>query len=108
MIALKDKVLTNCMPGMCLEECVPVVKELMENPCFNGTLRTKNLLAMVNHWDNEVKLQYYEFWYRADSCLEQLRQTETCNHEQTVTTNAATGTPGVTMSIFVIFLLSLL
>lgn len=50
----------------------------MSNPCLNGTLRDLNLLNMDFTWDSDKKLEYYDFWYRADSCMQKLMQTQNC------------------------------
>lgn len=79
MTDLKKRVKENCFPGMCLQECLPVAQELKDNPCFNGFFRDKSLFNMNDYfWDKEVQFEYYDFWYRADSCMQSLMQSQNC------------------------------
>jgi len=81
-----------CRPGMCVDECLPVVRDISENPCFTGSLRDQSMLNMATHWNKTIQLAYYEFWYRVDSCIDRIHKAEPCVNIQTNTNAASTTT----------------
>lgn len=106
MVALKERLDKNCVGGMCLKECLPVAREIYENPCFNGTLRTLNMVRMATAEDPNVKYQYYDFWYKVDSCIKELQQTERCTLDIRDNVNAASSLSLYSVVLLVAYVLT--
>lgn len=81
-LALKKKLEDNCVGGMCLRECLPVAREIHKNPCFDQSWRKMNMTQIAREKDPVVRQQLYEFWYRMDSCMQELQSPVGCQGNQ--------------------------
>ncbi|XP_060567386.1 MOXD1 homolog 2-like isoform X2 [Ruditapes philippinarum] len=62
---------THCEPGHCKEGCIDVVREIFQEPCFQG-VHLRNLKNSMNTEDPETKLAIMDYFYRLDSCNAEL------------------------------------
>jgi len=71
-VAVYSALDANCAVGYCRKECMPVVKEISENPCFSGSIRTLRERGAKDIQDETARLYTERLWGMLQSCDEEI------------------------------------
>ena len=86
-----DAVTKNCRAGMCLKECVDVVKTARKNPCYSGSLVDRLVDDMTDRMDQNEASMFMGFLLKLTSCDKEIAAMDTMDND---TSGAATGLAG--------------
>jgi len=86
-----DAVTKNCRAGMCLKECVDVVKTARKNPCYSGSLVDRLVDDMYDRMDQNEASMFMGFLLKLTSCDKEIAAMEAMDND---TSGVAAGLAG--------------
>ncbi|XP_053386346.1 MOXD1 homolog 2-like [Mercenaria mercenaria] len=92
----------NCIPGICQEGCLDVVREIFKEPCFQEKYQ-KDIKASMGYGDDATKLAIMDYFYRMDSCNAELAKEQCGSTWPTTPTTASAVSTNMASSAFIVF-----